>query len=106
MVDYKTCNNFIAKGSKLSAAGSPSFTDLTLYRCTVGALQYLTYTRTDIAFVVNKLSQYLQAPTINHWQACKRVSWFLKGTSTMGISFKPATLLSIDLYIEQIGQDA
>ena len=44
---------------KLHAASGPAFSDPTLYRSTIGALQYLTYTRPGIAFVVNKLSQYL-----------------------------------------------
>ncbi|RVX16655.1 Retrovirus-related Pol polyprotein from transposon RE2 [Vitis vinifera] len=52
---------------KLHATSSPAFFDLTLYRNTIGALQYLTHTKPDIAFVVNKLSQYLQQPTKLHW---------------------------------------
>ena len=44
---------------KLHAASGPAFSDPTLYRSTIGVIQYLTYTRPDIAFVVNKLSQYL-----------------------------------------------
>jgi hypothetical protein len=31
-------------------------TDPTIYRITVGALQYLSITRPDIAFAVNKVS--------------------------------------------------
>jgi hypothetical protein len=37
--------------------------DATQYRSIVGALQYLTLTRPDIALLVNKVCQLLQAPT-------------------------------------------
>ena len=39
----------------------PAFSDPTLYRFLVGALQYLTITRPDIAHVVNSVSQFLHA---------------------------------------------
>jgi histone deacetylase 1/2 len=37
--------------------------DITQYRSIVGALQYLTLTRLDISFSLNKVCQYLHAPT-------------------------------------------
>ena len=40
--------------------------DATHYRSVVGALQYLTLTRPDISFSVNKVCQYLHAPTTTH----------------------------------------
>lgn len=43
------------------------FDDLTHYRSLVGALQYLTITRTDISYAVNQVSQFLQSPTRSHF---------------------------------------
>ncbi|XP_022040512.1 uncharacterized mitochondrial protein AtMg00810-like [Helianthus annuus] len=49
------------------------FPDVTLYRSIVGALQYLTITRHDIAYAVNQVSQFLHAPTTDHFQEVKRI---------------------------------
>ena len=43
------------------------------FRRIIGRLQYLSLTRHDISFAVNKLSQFLHKPTTNHWIATKRL---------------------------------
>ena len=48
------------KGEKLEPE------DSTRYRSIVGALQYLTLTQPDISFAVNKVCQFLHAPTTLH----------------------------------------
>uniref|UniRef100_A0A803QE35 GAG-pre-integrase domain-containing protein n=1 Tax=Cannabis sativa TaxID=3483 RepID=A0A803QE35_CANSA len=65
-----------------------------------GALQYLTDTRPDIAFAVNKLSQFHKYPTTTHWSAAKRILRYLKGTIHHGIHIKYSDHLSITGYCD------
>jgi hypothetical protein len=51
----------------------------------VGALQYLTLTRPDICFAVNKVCQFLHAPTTVHWSAVKRILRHIQGSLTIGL---------------------
>ncbi|MFS7990925.1 putative RNA-directed DNA polymerase [Helianthus anomalus] len=64
---------------------SPLLDDPSHYRQTVGALQYGTLSRPDIAFAVNRVCQFMHAPTENHWSAVKRILRYLKGTTNMGL---------------------
>jgi histone deacetylase 1/2 len=71
--------------------------DITIYRSIVGGLQYLTMTRHDIAFLVNKVCQYLHAPTTAYWTDVKRILRYIQGKSRVGLTFQrsPSTLLSV-----------
>jgi hypothetical protein len=61
--------------------GDPlSSEDATRYRSIVGSLQYLLFTRSDIAFSINRVYQFLSAPTIAHWSAVKRILRYLNAT--------------------------
>jgi histone deacetylase 1/2 len=59
--------------------------DVSRYRSLVGALQYLTLTRPDISFSVNKVCQFLHAPTTSHFGAVKRILRYLQGTLSLGL---------------------
>jgi len=61
-----------------------SFSDPTRFYQIVGALQYLTFTRLDICFVVNEVCQFMHAPTNSHWVVVKRILRYLKGTISYG----------------------
>ena len=74
--------------------GSPS-TDPTTYRRVIGALQYLSLTRPDISFPVNKLAQFLHQPTNLHWIATKRILRYLKGTPHHGILLQRSNTLNL-----------
>jgi hypothetical protein len=55
------------------------------YRSIVSGLQYLTMTRSDLAFAVNRVCQYIQSPRDAHWASVKRILRFIKGTVNQGL---------------------
>jgi hypothetical protein len=77
---------------KLSRFDGDPLVDPIDYRHMVGALQYCTLTRPDIAYSVNQLCQFLHAPTTLHLTAAKRVLRYLKGTTTYGLHYTKGSL--------------
>lgn len=87
MTNCKPVSTPLSTSEKLSAhEGSPlGPEDSTQYRSIVGALQYLTLTRPDIAFSVNKVCQFLHSPTTEHWTAVKRILRYIRSTTNLGL---------------------
>jgi hypothetical protein len=79
-------------GSKLSRLDGEALTDPTSYRQVVGALQYCTLTRPEIAYSVNQLCQHMHAPSSTHWIAAKRVLRYLQGTTNHGLYYTKSPL--------------
>jgi histone deacetylase 1/2 len=98
MIKIKSAPTPLSSTEKLSLVeGDPLCPeDSAQYRSIVGDLQYLTLTRHDLSFSVNKVCQYLHAPTTAHWTAVKRILRFVKDTINVGITFmaSPSSLLS------------
>jgi len=81
--------------SKLDLQSIELFSDTTHFRQIVGALQYLTFTRPDICYAVNKVCQFMHAPTEGHWAAVKLILRYLKGTSSFGLHLTRDSALSL-----------
>lgn len=60
----------------------------------------MTHTRPDIAFSVNKLSQFLQSPTETHWNALKRVFRYLQSSRNHGLDIQKSESLSITAFAD------
>lgn len=80
-------------------SGSP-LADPTEYRAVIGSLQYLSLTRPDISYSVNKLSQFMHQPTTDHWTAAKRILRYLVGTKTRGIYLHAKNSPSLHAYTD------
>ena len=100
MLEAKAVNTPMAASTSLSAFDGTSYKDPTLFRSTVGGLQYLAITWPDIAFIVNKLFQFMHRPTVTHWQATKRLLKYLKHTLNFGLHFQRSNVSFLQAYCD------
>lgn len=97
LLDAKLVATLLSTSDYFTTTVAP-FHDPTMYRSLVGALQYLTITRPDLSYVVNQVSQFLHAPTQDHFQTVKRILRYVKGTLSYGLSFSYARMPSFPSY--------
>jgi hypothetical protein len=98
MADAKPVSSPMSSSSALSAFTGDPMEDPSLYRSTIGSLQYLSLTRPDLAFVVNRVCQFMHRPTKLHWQAVKRILRYLKHSITHGLLLHKNSSTSIQAY--------
>ncbi|KAK3021003.1 hypothetical protein RJ639_045468 [Escallonia herrerae] len=69
----------------LALDGGPLLSDPGPYRRLIGRLVYLTITRPDICYAVHVLSQFMQSPRSQHWDAALRVLRYLEAAPGQGL---------------------
>ncbi|XP_019191701.1 PREDICTED: uncharacterized protein LOC109186229 [Ipomoea nil] len=87
MVDCKPLVTPVSLVASLVTSTTP-YADPTQYRSLTGTLQYLTVTRPDLSFAVNRLCQHMHSPTTEHWSLLKRVLRYVKGTLHFGLHIR------------------
>lgn len=95
----KPCSTPVDLHSKLSEDGPP-VGDATQYRSLAGALQYLTFTRPDIAFAVQQICLYMHDPREPHLSALKRILRYLQGTTTLGLTMCRSSPTELVVYTD------
>jgi hypothetical protein len=100
MMNCKPVMTPLPISEKLSVhSGQPlDVKEYTKYRSIVGALQYLTLTRPDLAYPVNKVCQFLHSPTIEHMTAVKRILRYLKHTLDIGLKFTKSSSMLVSAF--------
>jgi hypothetical protein len=99
MQDCKPCSTPVDTHAKLSADGV-KVADPTHYRSIVGALQYLTFTRPDIAYAVQQVCLYMHDPREPHLGAMKRILRYLQGTLDLGLHLHRTTPADLIVYTD------
>jgi hypothetical protein len=66
LVDCKPVGYPMSSSQVLTIDDSPPLRNPVKYHQTVGALQHATLSRPDISFPVNRVCQFMHAPTENH----------------------------------------
>jgi len=98
MLEAKPISSPMSSSSSLSAFDGDSMDDPLLNRSTVGSLQYLSLTRPDLAFAVNRVCQFMHKPTKLHWQAVKRILRYLKHTVSHGLLLTRSNTSTLEVF--------
>ncbi|KAH0682733.1 hypothetical protein KY290_021329 [Solanum tuberosum] len=74
--------------------------DATEYRKVIRKLQYLSFTMPDVSYSMNKLSQFMHAPSEAHWRAVKRLIRYLKSIAHYGIRITQRSSLNLSVFYD------
>ena len=85
---------------KLNMLSGDLLPDPSMYRHLLGRLMYLTISRPDITFVVNKLSQYIQHPRTPHLDVVHHLLQYIKGTPGQGLHFPASNSFNLSAYAD------
>lgn len=85
---------------KLSANSSTPCENPSHYRSLAGALQYLTFTRPDISYVVQQICLFMHAPREEHMHALKRILRYIQGTLDHGLHLYPSSTTTLLSYTD------
>jgi hypothetical protein len=99
MSECNPCSTPVDTQSKLGAAGTV-LADPSTYRSLVGALQYLSFTRPDVAYAVQQVCLYMHDPHEPHLNAVKRILRYLRGTLDYGLTILSSSLTSLTAYTD------
>ena len=100
MMNAKPTSTPMCPNTTLTLLSGAPLTDPTEYRMAIGSLQYLSLTRPDVSFAVNKLSQFMHRPTTEYWTAVKRVLRYLSGTMSHGVFFPTKTTSALHAFTD------
>jgi hypothetical protein len=74
--------------------------DPTAYRSLVGALQYLTFTRLDITYVVQQIFLHMHDPQESHLAMLKRLLRYVRGTVDFGLVLHQSPSAELVVYTD------
>lgn len=91
--------------SKICATNQPPITDPSKCRSLAGALQYLTLTQPDLAYVVQQVCLYMHDPCEPHLVLVQRILRYVKGMLSSGLHIGTGPMDTLTEYsdADQVG---
>lgn len=100
MSECKPCLTPVDTSPKVAAADGAPVSDVSDFRSLAGALQWLTFTRPDIAYAVQQVCLHMHDPREPHLSALKRILWYIRGTLDMGLMLRPSSATDLVVYTD------
>jgi len=85
---------------KLMKDQGDHFPDLKRYRRLVGKFIYLTITRSDLSYPMGVVSQFMQNPHIDNWNAVIHILIYVKGNLRQGLLYENKGSTQIEGYCD------
>src|SRR6185503_18529653 len=98
MAECKLCSTPVDTNPKVSSVTGAPVKDPLDYRSIAGALQYLTFTRPDISYVVQQICLHMHDPREPHLAALKRILRYVRGTLHLGLLLRPSAQADLVVY--------
>jgi hypothetical protein len=100
MVDCKLVSTLVDTQAKVSAEFVPPVADPTQFRRLTGALQYLKFTRPDIAYAIQQVCLHMHDPREPHLTTIKRILCYLRGSLDFGLRLWCSTSSKLMIYTD------
>ncbi|XP_071718321.1 uncharacterized mitochondrial protein AtMg00810-like [Rutidosis leptorrhynchoides] len=100
LVDCNPVKTPVDTNGKLSTSKGKPYSNPTLYRSLAGALQYLTFTRPDISYVVQQVCLHMHDPKECHMEALKRIIRYIQVTLSFRLQLTKSSIQSLVTYTD------
>ena len=98
MLDCKPASTPVDTKAKLSSSEGQPIADSSFYCSIVGALQYLTLTRPDLAYAVQQACLHMHDPRDVNWTFVKRILQYVRGSAQKGLQLRRSTSPTLVAY--------
>jgi hypothetical protein len=100
MTNCKPCTTPVDLQAKLAGDSGPPVEDISQFRSITEALQYLTFTWSDIAYAVQQICLHMHDPWEPHLTAMKRIMRYLQGTPDYGLLLRHSSSSDLVIYTD------
>jgi hypothetical protein len=100
MADCKPCTTPIDLQVKLAADSRPHIRDTSEFRSIAGALQYLSFTQSNIAYTMQQICLHMHDPREFHLTAMKRILRYLQGTPDYSFLLRRSSNSDLIIYMD------